>query len=77
MASEEMFKLEENIMGCWSVIEDLNVLYHASDGADIDQIQNALLGIMQIYSWKFDNLFRTFEHILKSNHEKRDNNGSV
>lgn len=64
------YELEQPIMDCWNVTEDLNTLFaHVVDTVvgqlDNDQIANALLGLKTIYEMKFQQLFNKFEELLK------------
>lgn len=68
------YELEEKIMDCWSVCNDLKTAYtQICDGErepTIDEITNALMGMEQLYNWKFEQLFFIFEQILKTLKEK-------
>jgi hypothetical protein len=61
--------LEQQIMNCWQVCDDLETLYkQVCDGErepTIDEITNALMGMQQLYQWKFEQLFFTYEESLK------------
>jgi hypothetical protein len=61
--------LEQSIMECWNVCEDLGTVYRqVCDGErepTIDEITNALMGMQQLYQWKFEQLFFTYEESLK------------
>ena len=61
----DRFELEQNIMRCWNVIEDLKDLYNAED-LTLDQQQNYLLGLAAIYEVKFNKLWESFESSVKS-----------
>lgn len=72
------FDLEQQIMHCWNVCEDLQILYtfildssecEKVPAAVVDKISNALLGMETMYNMKFDRLFNTFERYL---HAKRN-----
>ena len=73
------FDLEQQIMQCWNIIEDIRVVYTRHlDGEKpltVDEISNILIGMEQLYDIKFYNLFSTFEKFLKERHESkvRDN----
>lgn len=60
------FDLEQQIMNCWQIVEDVKLLneYVLEEGLTKDQISNALLGMEEIYQMKFDKLFRTFESLV-------------
>ena len=64
------FDLEQQIMNCWGITEDINTLYahvmdQSKDEIDIDQIANILLGISQLYELKFQTLFQMFEDQIR------------
>lgn len=64
---DDRFDLEQNIMNCWNVTEDMHLLYENVMENDLttDQIANALLGIHQLYEMKFNKLFQNFEKLIK------------
>lgn len=61
------FQLESQIMDCWNITEDINTIYKQFDIEELDQdtMQNALLGLMTIYNMKFQQMFQTFEDLVK------------
>ena len=65
----DRFDLEQNILKCWNVTEDIHLLYENVMDADpeltTDQIANALLGLHQLYEMKFQKLFNNFESLTK------------
>ena len=65
----DRFDLEQNIMKCWNVTDDIYLLYeNVMDGVPemtTDEIANALLGMHQLYEMKFEKLFRNFEQLVK------------
>lgn len=65
----DRFDLEQQIMKCWNVTDDINTLYEgvmdSSPEMTTDEIANALLGMHQIYELKFNKLFATFEQLIK------------
>lgn len=73
------FDLEQKIMQCWDIVDDLEVLYtqvlDAPRRLTDDEIANVLLGIKQLYDMKFNSLMSTYEKYLKEVHESkiRDN----
>jgi len=69
----DRFDLEQQIMTCWSVVDDIDAVYnYVGDHEDFigmdpnhaDKIANLLLGIKCMYDVKFDNMFRTFETLI-------------
>ncbi len=63
----DRFDLEQQIMKCWSVTEDIDNLYHAAESMSEDEVQNYLLGLNIIYEVKFNKLWDTFEKCVRSN----------
>lgn len=61
------FDLEQQIMDCWGVVDDIKCLYKVPDTRPLseDEMQNYLLGLQTIYQVKFEQLFETFEKFLK------------
>ncbi len=66
----DRFDLEQDIMKCWSVTEDIDLLYRNVMERDLttDDIANALLGIKTLYEMKFEEMFSNFETLV---HEKK------
>ena len=66
----KLYDLEEMIMDCWSVCNDLRtVLQQVGDGdrdPTPDELMNAIMGMQQIYHWKFEQLFNKYEDILEA-----------
>lgn len=60
------FDFEQEIMNCWSVVDDIDVVRHAllEQDADTDRIDNMLLGLAELYQVKFDIMFKTFESLV-------------
>lgn len=69
--SIDRFDLEQDIMECWSVVEDIKTLSwrysDASPPMSEDDLMNYLLGLQTIYQIKFEKLFDTFEQCIKNN----------
>lgn len=66
----DRFDLEQDIMKCWNITEDINLLYRNIMEKDMstDDIANALLGIKALYEMKFEEMFENFETLI---HEKK------
>jgi hypothetical protein len=62
----DRFDLEQNIMKCWSVTEDIYLLYENVMEKEMskDEISNVLLGLHQLYEMKFNKLFDNFETLI-------------
>lgn len=61
--NKNRFDLEQEIMGCWAVVDDIKLLYEefGDNSMTNDKVMNLLLGIHELYALKFDRMFRTFE----------------
>ena len=66
----KLYDLEPHIMDCWSVCNDLeSVFKQVGDGERVpteDEMMNVLIGINQLYQWKFEQLFFKYEEILRA-----------
>lgn len=62
----DRFNLEEDILRCWNVTDDIDLLYRSVMEKDLttDQIANALLGMKTLYDMKFDEMFNHFETLI-------------
>jgi hypothetical protein len=63
----DRFELEQQIMSCWSVVDDVKALNHQVldvGNMTTDQISNYLLGLETIYQVKFEQMFATFEQMI-------------
>lgn len=63
--TEKSFDLEQQILACWNITSELDVLVGGilEHGLTQDQVVNVLLGLKQLYELKFDKMFHTFEDI--------------
>lgn len=63
----DRFDLEQQLLQCWGVVDDLNVVYKQFDHSELspDEIQNALLGLATIYEMKFQQMFDTFSKLIQ------------
>ena len=72
----ELYDLEPHIMDCWSVCNDIETVFkQIGDGhpePTEDEIMNALMGMQQIYQWKFEQLFNRYEQIQRSQREESE-----
>ena len=76
--SKTNFELEQQILDCWHVVDDLNILFESicdhpdfagMDAKHEDKISNMLLGMKELYQLKFERCFATYEKLLKEQHE--------
>lgn len=63
----DRFDLEQHIMKCWNVTEDIDILNYNVLEKDMsrDEISNFLLGLKTIYNAKFEDLFDTFGVLIQ------------
>jgi len=59
----DRFDLETQIMDCWSIINDIDLVFHA-ELEDCDKTSNALLGLSSIGELKFKRLWKTYEELV-------------
>ena len=59
------FTLEDQIMECWGVVDDIDMVYNTEAlYEDQDRMMNVLLGMQELYRLRFERLFQTFEHLI-------------
>ena len=61
MKEKTRFDLEQEIMGCWIIVDELKLLLDRWDSITEDEKLNIIIGLSNLYQLKFDNMFRTFE----------------
>ena len=70
----DFYKLESMILDCWSVCNDLEIVFKQIGDGDReptpDEMMNALLGMQQLYQWKFEQLFNKYEQLLQDNRQE-------
>lgn len=73
MSMSKRFELEEKIMQAWHVTSDVELIYRkvTDEGLSGDELSSALLGILTIYNLRFNDLFDTFEQMIKEERPKR------
>jgi hypothetical protein len=69
----ELYQIEEQIMKCWKVTEDIDDLFeYIVEGEygkmDQDEISNVLMGMKVLYDIKFSKLFEMHEEVVKQYH---------
>lgn len=67
------FDMEQQIMNCWNICEDLETLNQGvlDRGMTTDEIANVLMGLKQLYQLKFEALFEHFEAMLREKHQAK------
>lgn len=73
MKETSRFDLEQQILSCWNVVDDLKILseficddpfFEGMKPEHVDKIMNLLCGMESMYQVKFDRCFRTFENCI-------------
>ena len=62
----DRFDLEQGIMQCWNVCDDIQLYLDMYDNMDEDQRMNYLIGLKQMYQMKFERCFNNFEHCVRT-----------
>ena len=62
----DRFDLEQNIMQCWNVCDDIQLYLDMYDNMDEDQKMNYLIGLKQMYQMKFERCFNNFETVVRN-----------
>ena len=60
------FDLEQNIMQCWNVCDDIQLYLDMHDKMDEDQRMNYLIGLKQMYQMKFERCWDSFETCVRT-----------
>jgi hypothetical protein len=53
MNPKDRFDLEQEIMNCWHVVDDIKTVCTRSDRMSQDELMNVLIGIHTLYQMKF------------------------
>ena len=65
----KLYDLEPMILDCWRVCNDLETMFRqVGDGErdpTPDELMNTLIGMQQLYQWKFEQLFFKYEQAIK------------
>lgn len=61
------FNLEQQIMDCWNVCDDIKTIIKMSDLRELseDELLNAMIGLQTMYQLKFEILFDMFEKMIQ------------
>lgn len=72
---DSIFDLEQSILQCWNVCDDLDLLYsqtmERSTPFTQDEMANILLGMKSLYHLKFEKCFSEFEDVCSRYHSYR------
>ena len=65
MKQLDRFTLEDQIMQCWGVTDDIEMIYYTEAlYQDEDRMMNVLLGLHELYNIRFQRMFDTFEKMV-------------
>lgn len=62
----DRFDLEQEIMHCWNVCDDIQLLLDSWDKLSEDAKLNFLIGLKQMYQLKFERQWDTFEKCVST-----------
>ena len=65
----DRFDLEQEIMNCWRVTDDIDLVATMISNThleprDQDKLMNVLIGMKELYNARFDVMFNTFETLV-------------
>lgn len=68
MEQPNRFDLEQQILDCWNITNELKLLAEAVGNQSLseDQTLNIIIGIHELYNLKFEQTFSTFEKLVAS-----------
>jgi hypothetical protein len=68
------FDMEQQIMTCWNICEDLDTVMEGVLEGDMnqDRISNVLLGMKELYHLKFEKLWLQFEAMCRETEVKKE-----
>ena len=63
----KLYDLEPMILDCWRVCNDLETVFKQVGDSEPteDELMNALIGMQQVYQWKFEQLFSKYEELCR------------
>lgn len=60
--SNKVQDLEQEVLLCWGITEDLKLLANETDD---EEMQNKILGIIQVYDMRFRAAWTTYENVVE------------
>ncbi len=63
--SSDRFELEQLILRCWSVAEDIDLIVKQLDQANVEDTRSQLEGLKVLCNLRFEALFDLFETMVK------------
>ena len=72
----KLYDLEPMILDCWRVCNDLETVFkQIGDGErepTHDEMMNTLMGMQQLYEWKFEQLFFKYEQVMQEGRNEHE-----
>jgi hypothetical protein len=62
--TKDRFDLEQEILDCWHITDDLQTIMETDSLELSDDVHNLLLGLKTLYHLKFERTFSTFEQLV-------------
>jgi hypothetical protein len=59
------FDLEQQILNCWNITDDLDLYNERHDSMTEDQRMNYIIGLQELYNQKFERMWSTFEQLVQ------------
>ena len=76
-----LYDLEAPLMDCWNICNDLETVFRQVGDGDRDlthdELMNALIGMRQLYDWKFEQLLNKYEQVMKSSSDAKKVNSTL
>lgn len=63
--SNDRFDLEQLILRCWGITEDIDLIAKQLNSANIEDTRNHLEGLKVLCNLRFEALFDLFENMVK------------
>ena len=57
--------LEQSIMGCWNIVDDLQLVKDRLHGVDITETEQLLQGLILLYDIKFGQALQAYEEKIR------------
>lgn len=65
-ARKTRFDLEQDLMSCLTLIDELKFICDQWSTIPDNKKENIIRGLVDLYNFKFDNVFNTFEEVISS-----------
>jgi hypothetical protein len=72
--TEVLYEMEEQIIRCWDISTDLDLL--TNEYEDNDELSNKIQGIKNVYEMRFQKLWTLYEEAIKHHFAERNKHGS-